>query len=176
VAFDEADGTTYPTLWESDDAIGISVNAADVVTSSSITLANDGANADFTASLTDDGSGSYTLWALSPASKITNTEIQSEKNIYLNVPSTQTPTATSPDPKAIVIGGIQTVSSLDEDINIEFQHLGAYLHLVLKGLSEGETVSSVYVESDAKLAGSALVEFTSNPSLKYKVSSQESYH
>jgi len=158
--------TPYSSIWESTDAIGISVNALDVVTSSSITLQSEGAGAEFDATLADDGSGSYTLWAVSPACQITKTEIQNSNRIMVKIPDTQTPSATSPDPLSVVIAGTQSVTSLSENIDVEFSHYGAYLHFVLKGLSEGESVSSVAVESNAKLAGTGYVEFAKTVSLK----------
>ena len=116
---DISDGT-YPVLWSEGDKIQLALASVDVNNKNKATrsvfvqaseagvLSNGGANATFRAELsTIEGATHYQYFSYAPAG------VQGEWGCWqidkgqsrLNIPGVQTPTATSPDPKAMAFYG-----------------------------------------------------------------------
>lgn len=158
--FGEQQDGKIPTLWTEDDTIAISLNKADFVTSKKITLSADGRTAEFDAELTDDMSGEYTFYAISPASaliehdpgNVTSLSRAAFSDILnINIPTYQTPGENSVDPKAQILYAADTLvqESLPTNVGLNFKHFTAYGRLSLKNFTpdEGEQIYEVSLKA-----------------------------
>ncbi|MBQ2417154.1 MAG: hypothetical protein II282_03045, partial [Alistipes sp.] len=113
----------YPTLWTGDETIKAALNMANLYGKDPISLtsvSDDKKTATFEASFTDDASGSYTIYAVSPASAANGLDTQ-YKSWTIVVPTEQTPTATSCDPAAqILVGKSATTTSVPSEVTMNF--------------------------------------------------------
>lgn len=147
------DGTTYPTLWtENDEQVHVSMN----LTSSKpydITPSDDFKTARFEAEIADDESGSYTFYSVSPASANINFS-SSFKSYNLEIPTTQTPSATSVDEKAqILVAASETYNEFPNSVNLAYTHFTAYGKMSLTNLNlDGAVVSSVAITASKNIA------------------------
>ena len=146
-AFTTPSGTSYPTLWTAnDETVKILQNTGGTPVNASVTPNPGYASAKFTASLTSDGSGSYTFYAFSPASAFTS-YYKSYFDWNITVPSTQTPLAGSVDESAQLIAAqsIAYSPSFPTSVALSFTHVTAYGKISFTNLDTeaGETVSSV---------------------------------
>lgn len=156
-AFDDPTGSNYPTLWTANDEnVKILQNVGGTPVSAAVTPS--GATAKFTASLTSDGSGSYTFYAVSPAAAFTSyASAYTDFNVTVN--GNQTPTAKSVDESAMLIAAKSATYSPDfpTSVNLSFTHATAYGKLTLSnlGLVSGETIKTVKLSAtDTKWTGS----------------------
>ena len=154
-AFGTPSGTTYPTLWTSNDSkVKVSVNYGSAK-NADVTPASDFKTATITADLTDPGTGPYVFYALSPASSYLNlTESYSRWNVV--VPTTQTPSAKSVDEAAqILVAKSESLESWPTaSVPLTFSHVTAYGHMSLRNLDlEGETIKSVSLTAAENWAG-----------------------
>ena len=150
---------TYPTLWEGKEAWHIHINNVDAeVANKSITFSEDkkSAKANFTLETapTAAGDGTYTLFALSPASVWSSYDLESDYLRFYIARNTQTPTATSCDPACqVLFAKSEPVQSVDA-FTANFEHLSAYVKFSFLNVAEGGVVSNVSVSSeDVNLAG-----------------------
>lgn len=186
--FGEQQDGKIPTLWTKDDTIAISLNMADFVTSKKITLGADGRTAEFDAELTDDMSGNYTFYAISPASVLierndpgTLTSLSRaafSEVLEINIPTYQTPGENSVDPKAQILYAADTLvqESLPTSVGLKFKHATAYGRLSLKNFTpdEGEQVYEISLQAHPfALSGKAIMftagEFTGGISVSDEV-------
>ncbi len=160
--FGEQQDGKIPTLWTKDDTIAISLNHADFAKSKNITLSNDGRTAEFDAELTDDMSGVYTFYAISPASVLIERNGSGEAAqslskaafsdvLEINLPTYQTPAENSVDPKAQILYATNTLfhESLPTSAGLNFKHVTAYGRLSLKNFTpdEGEQVYEISLQA-----------------------------
>ena len=154
-AFGALNGTKYPTLWTANDSqVKISLNLGSPV-DASVTPAIDGKSASFTATVSDDGSGSYTFFAVSPSSAYSSLDKAATK-LTVSIPATQTALTGSPDESAqIIVARSATTPTIPGNVSLPFQHFTAYGKLSFSNLalSVGEVISSVEIISDVALAG-----------------------
>lgn len=152
--FGSADSGKYPTIWTANDSeIKIAQNFATGVTAS-VTKDSD-AEASFSAEFTDDESGSYTFYAVSPASAVVSGVNSTYYSWNLEIPTTQTPTATGPDESAMILAAkSSTVATFPSSVNLNFSHVTAYVKMSITnlGLAPGDEVASVLVSADADIA------------------------
>ncbi|MDY6277427.1 MAG: hypothetical protein SPL35_03265 [Bacteroidales bacterium] len=146
-AFTDPSGTTYPTLWTDNDAsVKILQNVGGTPVTATVTPDTGHASAKFTASLTSDDSGSYTFYAVSPASAFTS-YTSSYKNFVVTVSGNQTPSAKSVDEGAMLIAAKSSTYSPDfpTSVDLSFTHATAYGKLTLTDLDmvTGETIKTV---------------------------------
>lgn len=185
--FGEQQDGKIPTLWTKDDTIAISLNMADFVTSDKITLSADGRTAEFDAELTDDMSGNYTFYAISPANALRERNDQVEVEslsraafsevLEINIPTYQTPGENSVDPKAQILYAADTLvqESLPTSVGLKFKHATAYGRLSLKNFTpeEGEQVYEISLQASFALSGKAIMftagEFTGGISVSDEV-------
>ena len=153
--FGTPDGTTYPTLWTGKEDVYISLNMANSV-KASVTPTGSKKTADFTTAsdITDDGSGIYVFYAVSPnqVSKINTTY----NSWNLEIPANQSPTATSVDEAAQVLFAKEsTGSTFPASVGLNFKHVTAYgkLSFTNLALDPGETVTSVVIEAPVNWVG-----------------------
>ena len=151
-SFDTPNGTSYPTSWDGDEKMKYSLNFGDAKDVEPTFVDDQSATAELT--LTDDGSGSYTIHALSPASAHVSV-FASDKKWNVTVPATQTPSATSCDPAAQILYGVSNTSDvLDGSYTLSFHHALAYGKMTLKNLAlNGAKISSVAITTDSDIAG-----------------------
>ena len=122
--FGEFQDNKYPTLWLEEDQVKFNLNGSEDDVAEA-TLKNGGTAADFTVNFTDNASGSYTIYALSPASAA---GVFTEGSLTFNVPTEQTPTVTSCDPAAqILYAQSPTTSTRPSQFKAQFHHLTSYL-------------------------------------------------
>ena len=170
--FGEISDGTYPVLWSEGDKIQLalaSVNVSDnnratrsvfVEASEAAVISNSGANATFRAELsTIEGATHYQYFSYAPAG------VQGEWGCWqidkgqsrLNIPSVQTPTATSPDPKAMAFYGKSPVyEGFEASPELTYSHLTGYGCLSFKNLSldADDSVEKVVISTpDNILAG-----------------------
>ena len=152
-AFGTPDGTTYPTLWtENDENVHISLN----LTGSkqfAVIPSDDFTTATFEGEFEDDNSGEYTFYSVSPAAASINFSAD-YKSYNLEIPTTQTPTATSVDEKAqILVAASETFTEFPSVVNFAYEHFTAYGKLSLTNLALGDAkVSSVSLTADKNFA------------------------
>lgn len=159
--FGEQQDGKIPTLWTKDDIIAISLNEAAFVTSDKITLSADGRTAEFDAELTDDMSGDYTFYAISPASALierndpgTVTSLSRaafSDALEISIPTYQTPGENSVDPKAQILYAADTLiqESMPTSVGLTFKHATAYSRLSLKNFTpdEGEQIYEISLQA-----------------------------
>ena len=156
--FGTLDDGEYPTLWEGNESIKAALNMANLYGKDPISLtsvSDDKKTATFEASFTDDASGSYTIYAVSPASAYVS-GINTKYNFNLLIPTEQTPTATSCDPKAqILVGQSATTTTRPTSVDMQFKHMTAYakISFINTNLSNDVTISSIDISSESHIAG-----------------------
>ena len=156
--FGTLDDGEYPTLWTGDETIKAALNMANLYGKDPISLtsvSDDKKTATFEASFTDDASGSYTIYAVSPASAYVS-GINTKYNFNLLIPTEQTPTATSCDPKAqILVGQSATTTTRPTSVDMQFKHMTAYakISFINTNLSNDVTISSIDISSESHIAG-----------------------
>ena len=144
----------YPTIWTANDSeVKIAQNYKTGV-DAAVTKKSD-TEATFDAKLTADGSGSYTFYAVTPASAVVSGVNSSYKNWNLEIPDEQTPTASGPDEKAMLMAATSTTTDVfPSEVNLAFKHLTAYgkMSILNLGLAAGDEVSSVLISASNNLA------------------------
>lgn len=138
--FGEISDGTYPVLWSEGDKIQLalaSVDAENKVTrskfvdaSDAAVISNGGKNATFRADLsTIEGATRYQYFSYAPAGVKGQWgcwQIDKSQS-RLNIPSVQTPTATSPDPKAMAFYGKSPVyEGFEASPELTYNHLTGY--------------------------------------------------
>ena len=152
-AFGTPDGTSYPTLWTSNDSkVKVSLNYATPV-DADVTPASDGKSATFSGEFTDDKSNDYLFTAISPKSAAVSTSAQ-YKSWTVEIPTTQTPSATSVDEAAMILSAATATTDMTKPIELAFQHVTAYGVFNLTNLNlAGAVISSVTLTAEKPIAG-----------------------
>lgn len=153
-----ADSKTYPTLWDGDETWFAAINDKYTQSITTITFSDDlkQANANFelsgVPSASDDGT--YTLYALSPASAWSSYNLSNDYLRFYIARSTQTPNANSCDPASQVLFAKSEPMANANSFDVDFKHLSAYVKFSFTNVAEGGVVRSVSVTSeDVNLAG-----------------------
>ena len=158
--FGEPDGTTYPTLWDADHKVAVWVNSNTRKTATPAPF-DENKRAKIKAELTDDTSGAYTVYAISPWGKESGQELNfwnSTKGHQARVPiaNKQTPTTDSScDPMAQILvahtpelTGASLEEAFTEQTPLHFTHLTAYGCLTLNNLPEKELKAVVLIAEE----------------------------
>lgn len=135
----------YPVLWDNTDMAGVTIDYAASSVSVGITPSGDRNNGTFQATLTAPAVGSFAVQAVVPASRIVSFNTATS-NITINIPASQTPTATGPDPGAMILVAnkeMDAVPEADEDILLPFHHATAYGCLTLTSLPTEAEINSI---------------------------------
>jgi hypothetical protein len=152
--FGALDVNKYPTIWTENDAnVKIAQNFSAGI-DAAVTKVSD-SQATFAASFTADPSGSYTFYAVSPASAVVSGVNSSFKSWHLEIPTDQTSTATGPDEDAmIMVASSSTVSTFPTSVDLSFTHLTAYakMSIINLALDGGDQISSVLITGSNNIA------------------------
>lgn len=124
-AFTTPEGSSYPVLWTANDTkVKVSLNYA---SAKDATVTPNGSTASFTASITDDESGSYTFFAMSPSSAQRGISGGSYKSWYVYIPTSQTPLPGSVDEAAQILAAKSATSAtIPSRVDMDFSHITAY--------------------------------------------------
>lgn len=155
--FGDKSGSQYPTVWTDAQQVTISMNlkttSGQFVAAADVTPKSGGQSASFAAELTDDESGAYKFYALSPASSYVGLA-PTQKRLQLNFPNSQAPTQTSVDEAAhIMVARSTEYSVFPENVNLSFTHIAAYGKFQLINFNETARISSISLESAEPFAG-----------------------
>ena len=148
-------GSTLPTLWTDSYCVAISMNYLTAKKSTTPEVGSGSTTARFEAAIEDDSSGSYVFRAVSPYDSYVSIN-SSYKSVQFNVPTAQTPSATSPDEKAQILYGEEDAgSTFPSSVTMNFSHLTAYGKISFSNLAlaDGESVASVSLTAAKKWAG-----------------------
>lgn len=161
-AFGTPTAGVYPTLWTANQRVKISLNLASAKDVTSMTVADDQKSAHFEATISDDNSGAYTFYALSPA--VAHNSVHKDNNYWsVKIPETQTPLENSCDEAAqILLAKSETTNTLPSMVDLRFKHVTAYGKLTLKNLPADVKVSSIALTSDVEISGRFNYLFESN--------------
>ncbi len=162
-AFGEPDGNTYPTLWSGNEKIRVGLNHASnsQATKEAQITTEDNIKASWTAEIEDDGTGSYTFYALSPAAAFNSTRADGWS---VKVPEVQTPLDNSCDEAAqILVAKSEIYTEFPSSVSMHFQHFTAYGKLTLKNLNlNGATVQSIALTAEDNIVGRYNYTFASD--------------
>ena len=142
-AFGAKNGDSYPTLWtENDSKVKISLNFTspkDAV----VTPAADFKTATFEADLTDDESGSYTFYSLSPYTAFTG--LRNDNSFTITIPTAQNPTTSSVDEAAQILAAKSSaLNSWPSEVAFDYSHVTAYGKMSITNLNLGTaTITSI---------------------------------
>ncbi|MBR6464950.1 MAG: hypothetical protein IKS82_00780 [Bacteroidales bacterium] len=147
----------YPTVWSENQQVKITVDMASQAssTNANVTPSANGKTASFDASVVDDEGGSYTFYAISPASACISTSmVASVRSFNVQFPATQTPTMGSVDEAAhIMAASTETFTTLPENVTLNFAHIAAYGRFMLKNFPETVTIQSIDLAADENIVG-----------------------
>lgn len=153
-AFGEATGTSYPTLWTSnDEKVKVSLNYASSK-DAEVTPAADYKTANFSVEIKDDGSNAYTFYSASPASAVVSLS-EEHKSWNFDVFSAQKPTATSVDEKAqILVAKTEEFTEFPTSVKMNYSHFTAYGKMSFVNLELGDaTINSISLTASKNWAG-----------------------
>lgn len=144
----------YPTIWSGNESeVKIAQNYSNGI-EASVTKKSD-TEATFGATFTDDESGSYTFYAVSPASAVVSGVNSNYMSWNLEIPREQTPTATGPDEKAmLMVATSSTEAAFPSTVDLNFTHLTAYAKMSITNLSldDGDAISTVLVTASNNIS------------------------
>lgn len=151
--FGEPDGTTYPTLWTSNDTqVKVVVNSQNNATEANLNVSEDGKTATFSASLPKNVVAPFDFKVVSPASALIG--YSTTNGVNVEVPIFQEPLPTSVDEKAQILYAVSDKYETwpSQPVQLKFSHLTAYGKMTITGLDESE-ISSVSLVSDLNWSG-----------------------
>lgn len=155
-AFGDKTDAGYPTVWTSNEKVSISLNFASGVAADVIPSSN-GKTASFNATLTDDESGEYVFYALSPAVAAISWSAGDYNSVNIDFPANQAPTLKSVDEKAHIMAAKSTAFTEfpDEDtpVSLSFSHLAAYGKFQFRNLPETVKIESIELNAAEPVAG-----------------------
>lgn len=152
--FGEKRANGYPTIWTDSKKVAISMNYSSK-RDADVTPLTEGLTAQFDATFTDDASGEYSFYALSPSTAAKSISGGTYKSWGVEFPASQIPTETSVDEAAHILAGKSMTYTGDfpEQVEVEFEHIAAYCRFQLKNFRETATIESIDIASDEPFAG-----------------------
>ena len=148
----------YPTLWTGNESIKAELNLTSAYNNPAIPITSvsaDKTSATFEATFKATDADEYTIYAVCPADAYVSGP-NSKYNFNLLIPTEQTPTATSCDPKAqILVGQSATTTTRPTSVDMQFKHMTAYakISFINTNLSNDVTISSIDISSESHIAG-----------------------
>ena len=146
-----ADAASF--VWSADDASRFTIKENDVTgTDVTLTLSNENAKGVLSATFATETADEYVYSAFLAANLTGNASSSDRKP---KIPATQYPTASSFDPDAdILVAKSLTFDTTQDELNMQFARPVVINKMTLKGLTAGETVSTVVVSGgDKKIVG-----------------------
>ena len=154
---ENGDADYYPSKWDGGEQVVFSLNEAPLVTAENT---GTGSKATFSVGLTDDETTEGTIYAFSPKGNYSTgkggfTSINaSYQDLYVVVPTEQTPSTTSVDPAAHLLAGKATYDNgLPSSIKMTFNHVAAYGRMEITNFAE--EITKVKITASAPLAGTS---------------------
>ena len=151
--FGTPDNGVYPTLWSAGDKVKILVNLEEVKNTektAEVECSDDYKSASFTSDLAQPEAETFTFYSVSPSTALLG---KTAEKLYVNIPSDQTPLATSVDKTAqLLYAASETTTEMPSSVELAYQHLTAYGRFTLANL-DAESVSSIKLEADFDIAG-----------------------
>lgn len=137
--FGDKTGNKYPVLWQEGDKINFTFNFGELPTTYlAVTPSADGTSASFSGQFPE--SESYHFIFVSPADAFKSRN-KTNGTIMVEFPSGQSSTAASPDPSAQVLyANTGEMTELPDQVNLNFSHLSAYLHIQFANVALGDAV------------------------------------
>ena len=155
------DGDTYKMSWDGDESAMLVLRRYDnwqcyLYPSNAATLTE--GSMSFSFGPLDTGSGTTAYDILYPQSSCLDKNV---RDVYVKLPTTQTPKATTVDPAASLLYGRATgpedygaYATPPTSLDVTFKHAAAYAKMNLSGIPAGETISSIAVTAeDCNIAG-----------------------
>ena len=155
------DGDTYKMSWDGDESAMLVLRRYDtwecyLYPSNAATLTE--GSMSFSFGPLDTGSGTTAYDILYPQSSCLDKNV---RDVYVKLPTTQTPKATTVDPAASLLYGRSTgpeeygaYATPPASLDVTFKHAAAYAKMNLSGIPAGETISSIAVTAeDCNIAG-----------------------
>lgn len=143
--FGELGTWCYPVLWDATDQAGVTVDYASTYVQAPITPSADALYGTFKAVLSAPSSGSFTVQAIVPEHALASYNTAGS-TLTLNIPASQTPSATGPDPMAMILVAdeeLSTVPAADEAVELPFHHATAYGCVTLTNLPTDAEVDAI---------------------------------
>lgn len=144
----------YPTIWTGNESnVKVAQNISTCIDAAVAKVSDTQAN--FAASFTDDASGSYTFYAVSPASAVVSGINSSYSGWNIEIPNDQTPTTSGPDEKAmIMVATSETVNEFPATVSLDFKHFTAYgkMSVTYLALDSGDEIASVLITASQNIA------------------------
>ncbi len=154
---ENGDADYYPSKWDGGEQVVFSLNEAALVTAENT---GTGSKATFSVGLTDDETTEGTIYAFSPKGNYSTgkggfTSINaSYQDLYVVVPTEQTPSTTSVDPAAHLLAGKATYDNgLPSSIKMTFEHAAAYGRMEITNFAE--EITKVKITASEALAGTS---------------------
>lgn len=148
--FGDKTSAGYPTVWTNTQKVSISLNYASGK-GATVTPSADGKTASFDVEFTDDESGNYVFYAISPLAVVSG---WSSGRVQVEIPANQTPTMGSVDEKAhIMAAKSATFTEFPENVSLQFSHIAAYGRFMLTNFSEEVTITGIDLTADENIVG-----------------------
>ncbi len=148
--FGDKTSAGYPTVWTNTQKVSISLNYASGK-GATVTPSADGKTASFDVEFTDDESGNYVFYAISPLAVASG---WSSGRVQVEIPANQTPTMGSVDEKAhIMAAKSATFTEFPENVSLQFSHIAAYGRFMLTNFSEEVTITGIDLTADENIVG-----------------------
>ena len=148
--FGEKDGSSYPTLWTTNEQVAVSYNG-EAVMSADVTPSSDGKTASFTLEIEKDATSTHKFFAVSPAASVTDTD-KEDNSFYIYLPTVQTSLASSCEEKAQVLAASceYPAENFDNQVELNFKHIFAYGNMSVSLPSDAGTIESVSLTATGK--------------------------
>ena len=148
--FGDKVSNNYPILWQAGDKVRPSLNFSSPADATDLTITpvGGGTGASFSGEFSD--AATYQFMFVSPAAAF-KTISKANNTVGVEFPGGQTPTATSPDPRAqILFANTGVLTEIPNPVNLTFGHLSAYLHLNITNVNlGGATPQAVNITNEA---------------------------
>lgn len=152
--FGDLSGSKFPTLWTDTQQVEISLNYNAPKDATVVPSANQ-KTASLQANFTDDSSGAYTFYALSPKAAYQNSITTNQWGFA--IPITQNPVVGSVDETAMILAAKSTTEGTfpTSPINLSFTHVTAYACMTLTNLVDLSevTINSIAITAEDNIAG-----------------------
>ncbi len=157
--FGEKESNAYPTIWTENQKVSIALNfgkASGSAKEATVIPSSNGRTASFDAKITDDESGEYVFYAVSPAVSTISWN-STYKSVQIDFPATQVPSSTSVDEKAHIMAAksetFTTFPDTTNTVTLPFSHLAAYGKFQFRELPETVTINSIELTAEENVAG-----------------------
>lgn len=161
--FGDKGSTGYPTRWTTNKDVAFSRDEADFVEGTP-TLVDGGVSATFDVELPGEATAG-TIYAFSPRGVYDKNNSENNvpgftsiskdyHDVYLNIPTTQTPLANSVDESAQAIVGSASYDNGNPNLSMDFSHIVAYGKMAITNFA-GDAIKTVEITFPENVAGSS---------------------